>query len=156
MTSHGVPHNGGPQNFELYDNELRVDGGTAGQGVEDGYRLFHHQGSGELISFNNRFTPFTGHSGDPMEMTHYRSATPEDAGYDTGLGRCDGTQSIDGNRTPASTYFGYPCWRQPGRDFAGNLMPMYIWNNAWSDTGAKIDLEIGNPWGAVAPSSTIT
>ena len=75
-------------------------------------------------------------------MTHYRSASPAAAGYNDPPGRCDGTKSIDGNRSLSTTYFGYPCWRQPGRDGAGNLQPMYVWNNRWSDTRSKIDLNI--------------
>lgn len=154
LSSHGVPHSGGPQNLELYANELRVDAGSVSQGVADGYRLFHHHGSGEFIAFDNRFTAFAGKTSSALEMTHYRSATPAAAGYPTVLGRCDGTNPRDGNRAPATTYFGYPCWRQPGRDFAGNLMPMYAWNNAWSDTGAKVDLTVTDPWGATSPSVT--
>lgn len=152
VTSHGVTHGGGPQNFELYDNALAVDAGAVNQGVGDGYRVFHHQGSGEFIAFNNRFTAFSGRNADPLEMTHYRSASPIEAGYSATLGRCDGTSPRDGNRQPTSTYRGYPCWRQPGRDFAGNLRPMYAWNNHWADTGAKIDLLVADPWGQSSPS----
>lgn len=152
VTTHGVVHAGGPQNIELYDNNIGVNGGAVAAGLGDCYRCFHHQGSGEFIAFNNRFTGFNGKSGDPLEMTHYRSATPAAAGFSATLGRCDGTQAIDGNRAPASTYHGYPCWRQPGRDFAGNLMPMYIWNNKWLDTGARIDMAVENPWGATNPA----
>lgn len=151
VTSHGVPHNGGPQNFELYDNDIRVDSGAVAAGFGGCYRCFHHQGSGEFMAFNNSFTAFSTKSDDPLEMTHYRSATPAAAGYNTSLGRCDGTSSRDGNRSPSSTYFGYPCWRQPGRDFAGNLKPMYIWNNRWSDTGARITMLVANPWSSIAP-----
>jgi hypothetical protein len=152
VASHGVTHSGGPQNLELYGNALAVDAGAASQGVADGYRLFHHQGSGELIAFDNTFTAFAGRSGDPLELTHYRSAPPDVAGYDAALGRCDGTQPRDGNRAPVSTYFGYPCWRQPGRDFAGNLVPIYVWNNRWSDTGGKVDLLVATPWGTSSPA----
>lgn len=152
VTSHGVTHSGGPQNLELYDNQLRVDAGAVAQGVGDGYRLFHHQGSGEFIAFNNSFTAFSGKNNDPLEMTHYRSAPANVAGYGDPPGRCDGTKAIDGNRAPASTYFGYPCWRQPGRDFAGNLKPMYVWNNRWSDTGSKIDMLVATPWSTTNPA----
>ncbi len=151
VTSHGVTHSGGPQNLELYENVLAVDAG-ADPSFEDGYRLFHHQGSGELTVFNNTFTAYSGHTGDPLELTHYRSADPVVAGYDPDLGRCDGTNPLDGNRAPQSTYFGYPCWRQPGRDFAGNLKPIYVWNNRWSDTGVLIELLVANPWGQTAPA----
>lgn len=146
VASHGTVHAGGPQNWEVYENTLRVDAGSAAQGVADGYRLFHHQGSGEFIAFNNSFTAFSGKTNSALEITHYRSATPLAAGYGDPPGRCDGSKAIDG-----SGPFGYPCWRQPGRDFAGNLKPMYAWNNRWSDTGAKINLEVSNPWGATSP-----
>ena len=151
VASHGTVHAGGPQNWEVYENTLRVDAGSVSQGVADGYRLFHHQGSGEFIAFNNSFTSFSGKTNSALEITHYRSATPLAAGYGDPPGRCDGSKVIDGNRVPASTYLGYPCWRQPGRDFAGNLKPMYAWNNRWSDTGAKINLEVSNPWSATNP-----
>lgn len=151
VTSHGVPHSGGPQNFELYDNNIRVDSGAEAAGFGGCYRCFHHQGSGEFMAFNNSFTAFSTKSTDPLEMTHYRSATPAVAGYNTSLGRCDGTSSRDGNRSPSSIYFGYPCWRQPGRDFAGNLKPMYVWNNRWSDTGARISMLVANPWSSISP-----
>jgi hypothetical protein len=105
-----------------------------------------------LTAFNNTFTAFSGRSDDPLELTHYRSADPLTAGYGPDLGRCDGTRPIDGNRAPRSTYFGYPCWRQPGRDFARNLRPIYVWNNRWSDTGARIDLLVANPWGQTDPA----
>ncbi|MFO0569366.1 MAG: hypothetical protein U0263_27150 [Polyangiaceae bacterium] len=150
VTSHGVVHGGGSVSFELYENELVR---TAGSGLaEDGYRLFHHQGSGELIAFDNVFTAVAPLNSDAMGMTHYRSAPPAVAGYDASLGRCDGTNPIDGNRAPANEYFGYPCFRQPGRDGAAALSPMYVWNNRWSSTQAKIDLTIEDPWNAQSPS----
>jgi hypothetical protein len=150
VTSHGVVHNGGPFNWELYDNSFNVDSGATGS--EDCYRCFHHQGSGEFIAFDNTFTAAGGKNQTAISMTHYRAADPTTAGYDDPPGRCDGTKSIDANRAPTSTYYGYPCWRQPGRDGAGNLQPMYIWNNAWSDTKAKVDMVVENPWNAVSPS----
>lgn len=152
VPSHGVLHSGGPHKMELYDNTLRVYAGAVGQGVADGYRLFHHHGSGESIAFGNRFTAYSGKTDSALEMTHYRSATPAAAGYEASLGRCDGTRAIDGNRAPTGTYFGYPCWRQPGRDFAGKLKPMYVLDNQWSDTGAKIEMTVSKLWGATAPS----
>ncbi len=151
VASHGVAHNGGPQNFEFYDNNIRVDSGSEAAGFGGCYRCFHHHGSGEFMGFNNSYTAFSTKSTSPLEMTHYRSTTPSDGGYNTELGRCDGTNSRDGNRSPSSTYFGYPCWRQPARDFVGNLKPMYIWNNRWSDTGARIALNVSNPWSSISP-----
>jgi hypothetical protein len=54
---------------------------------------------------------------------------------------CDGTSPVDdpstsgwpGNNSPIATYQGYPCWHQPGRDTAGNLSPLYGFNNYFSD-----------------------
>jgi hypothetical protein len=140
VASHGSLHAGGPQNWEYYDNVQSLNAGSAGSGVEDGYRQFHHQGSGEFIAFNNTFLPYSGRNSDALAMMYYRDEASIAAGE--GGSVCDGTQSIDGNRSPAATYRGYPCWHQPGRDFAANLQPMYSWNNTWSDTGAKIDLTL--------------
>ena len=147
VTQHGVVHAGGPINFEMYENSLKVDSGASSAGFADCYRCFHHQGSGEFIAFNNTFSATGGKTGVAISMTHYRSATPSAAGYSSSVGRCDGTNSKDGNRI-----MGYPCWRQPGRDGLANLQPMYVWNNKWSDTGGKIDMAIENPWNATSPS----
>ncbi len=149
VTAHGVTH-GGLISFELYKNTL-IRTANSGSWL-DGTRLFHHQGSGEFVAFDNVFTAAVGKSTGPISMTHYRSATPGAAGYSSSLGHCNGTSSIDGNRTPTSTYWGYPCWRQPGRDGTQRLQPMYVWNNRWSDTGGKVDMEIENPWGQLNPA----
>jgi hypothetical protein len=105
------------------------------------YRCFHHQGSGEFVGFNNVFTNYgaAGKASNAMAMQHYRSHPNS---VDGGQPQCDGTVSKDGNRAPTTTYHGYPCWRQPGRDFAGNLSPMYIWNNYWSDNRAQVSLNV--------------
>ncbi len=145
VTQHGVPHSGGPSNFEMYDNLIKVDGGAGG--FADCYRCFHHQGSGEFIAFRNSFSATGGKSGNALAMTHYRSASPSSAGYSSSLGRCDGSSSRDGNRIQ-----GYPCWRQPGRDGQLKLQPMYVWDNRWADTGGQIGMAIENPWGASNPS----
>src|SRR5579872_1415124 len=145
VTSHGATHAGGPQNLEFYNNHASVNGGSSGAGVADGYRLFHHQGSGEFVAFNNTFTAFSGKNSDALAMMDYRAYANS---IDGGAPICDGTQSIDGNRSPATTYRGYPCWHQPGRDFAGILRPMYIWNNTWSDTGSQIDMTMEDMGGS--------
>jgi hypothetical protein len=137
VTSHGVTHAGGPQSVELYGNSMRVDNGAVAQGVGDGYRLFHHQGSGEFIAFDNTFAAANGKNSEVLSMLHYRDYPNA---IDNGATQCDGTQSNDGNRVPTAANQGYPCWRQPGRDFAGNLRPMYVWNNAWSDTKAQVPM----------------
>jgi hypothetical protein len=144
VTSHGVTHGWGPVNWEVYANQIIVNSGT----VRDCYRCFHHQGSGELLVFDNLFTAASGKSSDAISLTHYRSATPSAAGYDI-AGRCDGSQSIDGNRSGMQ---GYPCKRQPGRDVNGALQPIYVWNNRWSDTGGLVAMDIENPWNASNPS----
>jgi hypothetical protein len=141
VTTHGATHAGGPSNVELYNNNIRVNSGSAGQGFGDCYRCFHHQGSGEFYAFGNRFTSYSG-KGSAIGMMDYRAYANS---IDGGAPICDGTSSKDGNRSPTATYRGYPCWHQPGRDFAmspkgGNLRPMYVWNNAWSDTLAMIPM----------------
>src|SRR6516165_2913909 len=147
VATHGATHSGGPANIELYENDIRVDSG-ADPNFQDCYRCFHHQGSGEFIAFNNRFAAFSGKNGDPMGMMDYRAYANS---IDGGAPICDGTYTAafgdgghDGNRLPITTYQGYPCWHQPGRDFVGNLKPMYIWNNVWSDTLAQISMTMEN------------
>jgi len=148
LTSHGVTHGGGIVNFEIYGNAFVVNGGAqaAWQNCE---RCFHHQGSGETLFFDNRFTAINGKSSNAMAMTHYRSAPPATAGYGANLGHCNGTSSGDGNR-PGQ--LGYPCKRQPGRDVNGVLQPMYVWGNRWTDTGGMIVMAVENPWGTSNPS----
>jgi hypothetical protein len=143
LTSHGVTHSWGPVNWEVYGNQFVVDSG-ADSGFQDCYRCFHHQGAGEFLAFDNVFTAVNGKSGDALEMTHYRSAVSG-----SGSPRCNGTVAVDGNR-PGQ--LGYPCNRQPGRDANRTLQPMYVWSNRWSDTLAKIDMAVENPWSATNPS----
>jgi hypothetical protein len=135
ITAHSVLHGGGPQNIELYDNFLTLNSGSAGSGFEDGNRLFHHQGAGEFIAFNNQFTAYIGKSTNSLAIMYYRSDSTNSPGD-----VCDGTNSKDQNRSPSTTYHGYPCWHQPGRDFDFTMKPIYIWNNRWSDTQGMISL----------------
>lgn len=136
VASHGTLHAGGPANFEVYGNRMGLDRGADGSGLEDGYRLFHHHGSGSILVFGNRFTALRGHSRVAISVYDYRS----DAATTGDLPVCDGTASIDGNRAPTATYRGYPCWHQAARDFQGRLSPMYAWDNTWSDTGRRVKL----------------
>jgi len=147
VTTHGVTHSWGPVNWEVYANVITMNGGAA-SGFGDCYRCFHHQGSGEFLMFDNAFTASSGKNSTPLAMTHYRSAAPSVAGYSIAA-RCDGTTAGDGNR---AGLLGYPCKRQPGRDPAGALQPMYVWMNRWSDTGGLITMGVENPWGASSPS----
>jgi hypothetical protein len=74
-----------------------------------------HSGGPQNIELYDNVLAVDAGAASGFEDGYYRSADPAVAGYDTDLGRCDGTSPLDGNRAPASTYFGYPCWRQPGR-----------------------------------------
>jgi hypothetical protein len=141
---HGVTHNGGTDNLELYNNSIAVDAGAVSQGFGDCYRCFHHQGSGMILAFNNSFTAFSGKSGSALQVLHYRDYNGNVDG--NALPYCDGTDPRDTNRSPVGTYRGYPCWRQPGRDTTGAYKPMYVWNNFWSDTlsQVKLDMPDGN------------
>ncbi len=151
-TAHGVTH--GPNvNYEYYNNtQIRTTG--SGGSATDCIRCFHHQGSGEIMIFRNTFTPgsLDTLSAFAIEMTHYRSATAVDGGYDAALGRCDGTSVIDGNVAPTITLLGYPCWMQPGRAPAGGspiygtLSPVYVWQNVDSQNGNKVDVAVDDPW----------
>jgi HYDIN/CFA65/VesB family protein len=86
------------------------------------------------------------------QVNETNPGTMAGASEDYSITQCDGTVvpanvtfsdgGVDGNRTPISTYRGYPCWHQPGRDFAGTMVPLYVWNNYWADTGALIPLSI--------------
>ena len=143
---HGVEHSAGSENFEFYGNIATMTNSTGYN--PDGTRLVHTQGSGEFLNFGNRLgqEPGQPHSTDALGTQHYR----DDASYGnpTPPGFCDGTWTVfgsifaglpaDGNRSPNSTYFGYPCLHQPGRDFAGVLRPDYSWDNAWVDDGSYI------------------
>lgn len=131
---HGVPHAWGPRNLEVYNNSITFTSG-AGDPFTQGYRGIHHQGSGTFMVFNNTMNTFSGNSGSAIALLHYRSWT---VGWN-GIARCDGTVAGDGNRAPTDPNFGYPCFRQPGRDPAGNLFPIYVFNNKFGD-GSKIDL----------------
>jgi hypothetical protein len=150
VTAHGVTH-ATTVNFELYNNKLRRTANSGGW--EDGTRLFHHQGSGELFLWGNTFYSAGPLSDDCLAVTHYRSTTPAIGGFDDSLGRCDGTEPIDGNRPGQK---GYPCWMQPGRapgpQVYGVLSPVYAWMNADSATGNNVPITIENPWSATNPS----
>ena len=155
VTAHGTTHGGGTVNFEVYQNTLKRLGGDPTW--QDGTRLVHHQGSGEITVWGNTFV-HAGTIGTALSITHYRSAPPATAGYDTSLGRCNGSATRDGNTAPSSTLFGWPCWNQPGRAPSGGapgygvLSPIYAWQNVDSSTSGKVPIEIENPWGVTGPS----
>jgi hypothetical protein len=142
LLMHGVTHGWGPTNFEVYYNTLRK---KPAANLGDGYRLIHHQGSGTYMVFGNVLaqSPGSGHSSDAIVVLHYRAF--QAAG---GRGLCDGTAGGDGNRNPTTTYRGYPCYRQAGRDEDAVLYPMYAWGNTWEDDGSKINLAINAKGGS--------
>jgi hypothetical protein len=120
---------------------------SGAKGELDCYRCIHHQGSNTMMVFNNVLTPYSGKSTSAMEFLHYRSW---ESPY------CDGTTGgryQDGSRSPSSTWHGYPCFHQPGRDVNGKYMPMYSWNNKWSD-GTIVNLDYGDAGGNPDYSST--
>jgi hypothetical protein len=162
--AHGATHTGGPANYEFYDNSVSMNSGAVGAGVSDCYRCFHHQGSGTGMYFDNSFTnyPPSGKNGEVISMADYR-AYANGPSIDGGVAACDGNgvnfnvggglKASDGNRAPSGSNYGYPCWHQPGRDFAANIVPMYTWNNFWSDTHAKVDFVVPD-FGSVVPNGS--
>jgi len=160
-TTHGTTHSGGPLNIEFYNNTISVDAGSVAQGFQDCYRCFHHQGSGEFVAFNNIFTAYSGKNGEVISMANYRGYA-NGPSIDGNAPACDGTVSsvswegvtiTDGNRSPGGTWYGYPCYRQPGRAPNGNYVPMYAWNNYWSDTLAEIGI-VNPDFGGTVPNGS--
>ena len=154
ITAHSTVHGGGTVNFEVYKNTVQRQGGDGTW--QDGTRLIHHQGSGEITIWGNAFVHSVSPIGGAIAVTHYRSATPGAAGYSGA--QCNGLASQDGNTAPTGTYYGWPCWMQPGRAPAGGapgygvLSPIYSWLNVDNSTGGKVPIEIENPWGGSNPS----
>src|SRR5258705_13790302 len=101
-----------------------------------------------MVAWGNLFVQAGTISGVALAVTHYRSATPVDAGSPASYGRCDGTQSRDGNTAPTGTYFGWPCWDQPGRaptggsPLYGALSPVYGWMNVDNSTGKRVSVDV--------------
>ncbi|SRR5713101_5664550 len=166
---HATPQAGGPANFEVYANNISMN---ANAGSEVGcYRCIHDQGGATFIAFNNALTASGAKDSEPMAFLHYRDDGHAPSGNEGFPGgpppACDGTVSnaiwpatsisfSDGNRSPASVWYGYPCFHQPGRDIAGNYKPYYAWNNYWSDTLAQVPLIYDDPWSGIAPPGCTT
>lgn len=163
VLSHGVAHGGGPANFEVYGNTITMNSGSINSGEGGCYRCIHDQGANTMMAFNNVFLAATTKDTEPMAFLHYRddATGPSDGAGDVPPA-CDGTASgktwpgttstfSDGNRSPASTWYGYPCFRQPGRDITGAYKPIYAWNNYWSDTLAQVSLTYDDAWSGIAP-----
>lgn len=116
-----------------------------GSAYSTGTRLIHSQGSGEAMYFGNRFTATAGKSPAAISIQHYRSGPNADSGCFL-YPRCDGASAFDGNRSPTSTYYGYPCRFQPGRKFGNLLSPIYAWDDLWSDNNAKVPIYVDENW----------
>lgn len=147
IVAHGVSHNGGILNYEVYRNALSRD-----NGLTNCYRTIHHQGSGEAMVFDNTLTCSAAISSQAIALLHYRDGTPAEAGY-SNKGQCDGDEpTVDGNTSPTATHRGYPCWVQPGRAPAGGspqwgtLSPMAFFRNTNTADSAKVDVDFGCPW----------
>lgn len=138
LSIHGDYNNaGGVVSTEVYSNTFKTDGPSGFWA--DGTRLVHHQGSGEFMAYNNKFSAPSGKSVNALSLTHYRSCP----GYGT---RCDGTSPEDENRQPTATYQGYACFHQPGRRWNRSLSPNYSWNNRWLDTNGVVNIGLENPF----------
>jgi hypothetical protein len=170
---HGEKHEGGPNNLEFYGNQLNFDAGMADSGsfFQNGTWAVQHQGSGEMLVFNNSFlATIAPQSTWVIESQNYRdSHTGDSTNFSPDLGGpipfCDGTVTnfgaglapplnpqggiiADGNRTPLATYRGYPCWHQMGRDRAHVLKPVYLWNNYFADTLQQAPFLLNNIGGS--------
>lgn len=162
--AHGSTHQGGVVNFEMYGNITVRDTGITSQGalVEEGWRIWDHHGSWESYVWGNTIQHLRTIHPQALTVIHYRSADQVEAFGATFVppGRCDGFQPNDGNTSPRTTHYGYPCWAQPGRMPAngspvwGALAPIYVWKNVDDATGNKVDLFIGDPWTVDKPPQT--
>ena len=151
VRAHSYCHEG-PMNFEVYGNVISTPNGVA-----PGYRNIHFQGSGEQVVFNNTLSPVSPNGNPILEMQHFRgdpsTATNEGACNSLADGTVSGSginaaNAKDGNRSPTTTYRGYPAWHQPGRDAAATLKPTYAFMNKMS-TGTRVDLLMSS--GGYAP-----
>ena len=143
--THGVPH-GGVNNWEAYRNSFIKTNDI----WSDCTRCFLNQGSGQWYVWDNTFTPLgTTVSSSAITLLHHRS-NPDAPGV---YGICDGTKSADGNTSPSSVNFGYPCLAQPGRMEVGGtprwgkLSPIAAFLNRNSKDGSKVDLVTGSSGG---------
>lgn len=148
FVNHSYCHEG-PYNSEIYGN---VISNPAFSGAPN-YRNIHFQGSGEIIAWGNQVELATDPS-NTLVIQHFRS----DSSTATSEGNCnsvangtvtgsglDSSTANDGNRSPNTTYFGYPAWHQPGRDKNGTLKPIYLFKNASAaGTPVTVDVQSGS------------
>ena len=143
VSTHGVTHNGGPTNFEVYHTTIGQTMPSQAEGLGGGYRLIHDQGSGTELFFGNTFFKDSGSAwANEIVSTLFYADYAHGPSIDGQYATCDGSQTNrDGNRSPSSTWYGYPCSGQPGRDIAtGEYKPMYAWNNKKQDTGSLFSM----------------
>jgi hypothetical protein len=126
--------------MEIYNNSLTSD-------LPGSYRAIYSRG-GSAIIFNNTIT---GRFYSPLGMTSYRSCGYAGAVVRAGtgptapnFGTCDGTNPLDGNTSPQSTYKGWPCKDQIGRGSNQTSEPVYEWNNTMN--GANTNIQVNNTW----------
>lgn len=145
LRAHSYCHYG-PEVMEIYGNTISTES-VSSPGAWD----IHLQGSGEQMVWGNVVSPQGSGSLVPIATQSYRSDSSN-----LPQGGCtviaDGTQTgagtpsdpNDGNRSPTSSYYGYPYWHQPGRDGAGTLKPMYSFLNRTRGTNAIAHLVVNN------------
>jgi hypothetical protein len=146
LRAHSYCHYG-PELMEIYGNTISTES-VSSPGAWD----IHLQGSGEQMVWGNVVSPQgAGASLVPIATQSYRSDSsnlPQGGctviADGTRLGSGTPSAPNDGNRTPTSTYYGYPYWHQPGRDGAGTLKPMYSYLNRTRGTGAIAHLAANN------------
>ncbi len=106
---------------------------------------------GSAVIFNNTIS---GTYQIGLGLTNYRSCCYAGAACtpnpDPPHGTCDGTNPLDGNTVPTTTYKGWPCRDQVGRGTNQSAEPVYEWNNTFN--GADADIILYNNWaGCVNP-----
>lgn len=143
FVNHSYCHDG-PYNSEIYGNRIS---NTAFSGAPN-YRNIHFQGAGEELAWGNQVED----NGNAIVVQNFRSdpstATSEGNCNSLANGTVNGTglspsSAKDGNRSPSSTYLGYPTWHQPGRDANGRLRPLYLWRNRTA-AGTIVQLKINS------------
>jgi hypothetical protein len=151
IRSHSYCHSG-PQSMEVYGNAIDTSSVSSA-----GFWDIHLQGGGETMIWGNKVTS----GSTPIAVQNYRSDSSQlPQGDCSPTQYADGTQTgagtpsdpNDGNRSPNSSYYGYPTWHQAGRDGAGTLKPMYDFLNSYTSGGAvaRIAIESGTWTGLAA------
>jgi hypothetical protein len=124
MGSHGLDSGGGVHRStmvqEIYGNTITI--------APAYYAALGSRGGTSLV-FNNTIT---GPYGVFMSVRNYRSdASCVSSGMCINWGVCDGTNSLDQNTQPTSSYFGWPCKDQIGRGANQGSYPQYSWSNSY-------------------------